>query len=287
MHAALKRSRAERIFARFPGAASGLQWLKRIVQSRLLPKSHAWVQVQSGLARQMWMRIRLPGEALLWRGEHEPLVQQALLAVIRPGDVVYDIGAHVGFLSLGVVQLTGTTGRVIAFDGDPENIQRLEENRSRNQLEDRLRIVHFAVWSRTDPAGISFRRGTVAKSQGGVQADGNRPVLAKGDIIQVPAITLDDFVSRTGPPPCLIKIDVEGGEYEVLCGATNLVTTSQPLLIVEIHHQQAALKIATWLAERSYQSEWRIPKEGFPQCLFAWPPGYDGKTWMQNIPDIG
>ena len=66
-------------------------------------------------------------------------------------------------------------GLVVAFDGDPENIARLQEHSARNGLESRLRVVHAAVWSRTAIDGIGFRRGATAKSQGGVQADGKRP----------------------------------------------------------------------------------------------------------------
>jgi hypothetical protein len=70
----------------------------------------------------MWMRLRLPGEALIWRGKHEPEVQNAIMAVVRQGDVVYDIGAHVGTMALGAALLVGDSGFVIAFDGDPREI---------------------------------------------------------------------------------------------------------------------------------------------------------------------
>ena len=103
--------------------------------------------------------------------------------------------------------------------------QRLRDYSVRNGLEGRLQVVHAAVWSRTASDGLSFRRGTTARSQGGIEADGNHPVLARGEIINVPAITLDDFVAAGGPPPQMVKIDVEGGEYEVLRGTTALFAT--------------------------------------------------------------
>lgn len=150
-------------------------------------------------------------------------MQNAILAGVRPGAVVYDKGVNVGIMALGAAQLVGNLGMVIAFDGDPENIERLREHSARNGLEDRLRVVHAAVWSRTATDGIGFRRGEPSRSQGGVEADGNRPVLGSGKVINVPAITLDDFVAAGEPPPHLLKIDVEGGEYEVLLGANTLL----------------------------------------------------------------
>jgi FkbM family methyltransferase len=98
----------------------------------------------------------------------------------------------VGTMALGSALLVGDQGLVVAFDGDPDNIARLKEHCARNGLENRVRVVHAAVWSRIAIDGIKFRRGTTARSQGGVQADGNRPVLANGEIINVPAVRLDE-----------------------------------------------------------------------------------------------
>jgi FkbM family methyltransferase len=227
------------------------------------------------------MQLRLPGEALIWRGKHEPEVQNAILAVVRPGAVVYDIGAHVGTMALGAALLVGDWGRVVAFDGDPENIARLREHTVRNGLGDRLRVVYAAVWSRTAIEGISFRRGATVRSQGGVEADGNRPVLASGQIINVAAVRLDDFVAAGETPPGLVKIDVEGGD-EVLLGGTKLFAKQRPLVIAEVHHQQAAEQITSWLSEYQYCAHWNVPKEQFPRHLFAWPTETDGEAWMRD-----
>jgi precorrin-6B methylase 2 len=54
-------------------------------------------------------------------------VQNAIQAVVRQGDVVYDIGAHVDTMALGAALLVVDLGLVVAFDGDPENIARLRE----------------------------------------------------------------------------------------------------------------------------------------------------------------
>jgi FkbM family methyltransferase len=259
----------------------GLDQLKRLIRRRL------WVQVQSGLSRGMWMHLSLPGEGGFWRGTHEPDVQNAILAAVRPGTVVYDIGAHIGSIALGAARLAGNSGRLVAFDGDPENIVRLRDNSSRNGFEDRLQVVHAAVWSSTSSDGISFRRGRTANTHGGVEADGNCPVLGSGEMINVPAITLDNFIATGGPLPQLIKIDVEGGEYEVLRGGASLFFHQRPLIIAEIHHQRAAEQISAWLDEYKYCSQWNIPKEGFPRRLFAWPTEYDGAAWMRAAAGTG
>jgi FkbM family methyltransferase len=283
MHARLKQSGAEGVLRRRFGMGRGLDWLKRLFGLHLLKTTQVWVQIQSGLSQGLWMQTRLPGEATHWRGEHEPEVQKAILAVVKPGDIVYDIGSHIGTIALGTARLVGSLGRVVAFDGDPENVERLRGNSARNGLDSQLHVLHAAVWSRSAVDGISFRRGTTHKSRGGVNDDGYQPVNGKGEIISVTAITLDDFVASGGPAPQLIKIDVEGGEYEVLRGGPTLFATLRPLVIIEIHHQQAAEQIASWLNEYRYKAQWNIPERKFPICLFAWPTEQDGDAWMRQL----
>lgn len=110
--------------------------------------------------------------------------------------------------------------------------------------------------------------------------DGQRAVLGSGQLIDVPAVTLDDFVANGGPAPQLVKIDVEGGEYEVLRGGDRLFSAQRPLIAVEIHHNQAADRIGAWLIEHQYSSRWITPVEKFPCCVFAWPETYKGSLWM-------
>jgi FkbM family methyltransferase len=257
------------LLRRSPQAQGAFNNAKLLLKRHIFPARLIWVQVRSGFAQGVWMHLRIPDETGLWNGAHEPEVQKALSTLVRPGDVVYDVGAHLGSMTLGMARLVGPTGRVVAFDGDPINVARLQETCSRNHLEQRLQVVHAAVWSRTAANGISFRKGTTETAHGGVEADGQRPVLGSGEMIQVPAVTLDDFVAAGAPPPQLIKIDVEGGEYEVLCGGAHLFAKQRPLIIVEVHHEQAAGQIQAWLEKFRYAAKWKIPKENFPRCLIA------------------
>ena len=240
---------------------------RRFVLTELSPL----VQVQSGLSRGMWIRVRLPEEASYWRGQRERALQDAISSFVREGSVVYDVGSHIGVVALGTARLAGKTGCVVAFDGDPDNAARLRENCLLNKLETRVRVVHAAVWSYTESNGIWFRRGATRRSHGGVEADGHHPVLAAGPVIKVPAITLDDFVRSEGPPPELVKIDVEGGEYEVLRGGEILFTERRPRIIVEVHHHDALEQILNWLERVRYCARWEIPEQEFPRVLFGWP----------------
>jgi FkbM family methyltransferase len=281
IHSVFKNTGVEKLLRRWPRAERGIEQVKRLI------RRDVWVQVQPGLSQGMWMQLRLPSEGVYWRGTHEPEVQNAISVAMRPGTVLYDVGAHLGSIALGSARVVGELGRVVAFDGDPENVLRLRENASRNGLEDRLQVVHAAVWSCTQRDGITFRRGRTVRSQGGVEVDGIRPVAGSGEVIHVLTVTLDEFVAAGGPVPHLVKIDVEGGENQVLRGGAKLFASERPLIIAEIHHQQAAEQVSGWLEEYSYGSEWKTPPEGFPRYLFAWPYGYDGAGWMRDCAGAG
>src|SRR5215510_3869186 len=108
----LKKSATQGRLRGWPVLAPLLNRTKILVQSAFLPKARAWIRIRSGLSKGMWMQICLPGEASLWNGNHEPEVQDAISAAIRPGAVFYDIGAHVGMMTLGAARLVGESGQV-------------------------------------------------------------------------------------------------------------------------------------------------------------------------------
>jgi FkbM family methyltransferase len=274
-----------RIVSQWPSLQRPLNSVKSILRRYILPKTRTWLQVQNGLTQGMWMRLNLPDDARYWRGEHEPEVGRALVAAVQPGHVVYDVGAHLGYFALGVARIVGKSGRVVAFDGDPDNASRVRENVVKNDLGESVQVCHAAVWSRAEPDKISFRRGIEPRAQGGVESDGCRPVLGNAELIEVPAITLDTFIARGAPPPDLIKIDVEGGEYEVLLGATQLFGRHRPLVVAEVHHPLAVQQIGRWLEQYRYCTRWN-GTEG-PRQLLAWPAEYDGEAWMQRLNEVG
>lgn len=246
--------------------------LLRWTRANLVPRSKVWVRVEHGLAEGLWMRLHLPEETFLWRGDHEPDVQALLAKFLRPGWVAYDVGSYVGFFALGMVRVVGREGRVFAFEPDPENANRIREHVAKNSLAAQIQVVEAGVWRATKESTISYRRGRQARSQGGVEADGLKPVLASGEHILVPSISLDKFIAHGNPAPQLMKIDVEGGETAVLAGAERLLSEHRPVIICEVHHAQAARWIEEWLPARGYRMDWMLPPEQFPRRLLAQAP---------------
>lgn len=253
-----------------PAGASPLRArLLRWTRSTLVPKSKVWVQVEHGLAEGLWMRLHLPDETFLWRGDHEPDVQALLTKFLKPGCIAYDVGSYVGFFTLAMAKVVGHEGHAFAFEPDPENAARIREHVAKNRLPAQIQVVEAAVWHAAAQSTVPYRRGRQARSQGGVEADGLMPVLASGEHILVPSTSLDEFIAGGNPPPQLIKIDVEGGETAVMVGAERLLAEQSPVIICEVHHAEAARWIEEWLPARGYRMDWVIPPEQFPRRLLA------------------
>lgn len=255
----------EHMLARLPGAVRVRQ-LKRLVAGRLFPPGMNWVQVQDGFGKGLWLEVDLITERSWCRGKHEPAIQQAVRQLTGPGTVFYDVGAHIGSYALPAAR---AGAQVIAFEPDPENASRLRAHVHRNQLQDGIQVVQAAVWSRHQ-GNISFRRG-LPRSQGGVSWQDHHPILASGEVIEVQVCSLDDFVRSGAPAPNIIKIDVEGAESEVLKGASDVLLTHRPALIVEVHTASELVLVKEILQGPVYDTTWDTPPEGFPLTCFAVP----------------
>jgi FkbM family methyltransferase len=228
-----------------------------------------WVKVQTGLAKGLWLRLKLQSEQKYWLGYHETEVQEALRTLLVPGTVAFDIGAHLGFFSMAMAKLLGSRGKIFAFEPDPESAERIQEHALRNNLTPRITLQREAVWAYSCPTGIPFKRGSIKRDHGGVCADGNMPPLGDGECISVTSVTLDGLVQKGYPAPDVIKVDVEGGECEVLKGGRELLSTAKITLICEIHSNEAVSWIIGWLRERGYALQWLTPNGILPSLVVA------------------
>ena len=168
--------------------------------------------------------IRVPlAEPRYLLGSYERSVQGVLVAHLRPGDVFWDVGAHVGFFTLLGSRLVGARGRVHAFEPLPRNRRRLEAaleaNRSTN-----VEVHELAVTSSTGEAPLRGHRSSAMWSLMDNRGTDER--------VTTPTTTLDDLRGSFEPPQ-VVKVDVEGVEYEVMRGGAQFLDEHRPLLVVE------------------------------------------------------
>ena len=180
---------------------------------------------------------------------------ELLSRIVGRGDIVFDVGANVGYYSLLCSQLVGSIGSVHAFEPIPENLNRIRSAVIRNRV-DNIVINHTAVGSSP---------GTMKLYVGGEEVGNSGwasivPSSRRPQSIEVGKIALDDYVqSRDIACVRLIKLDIEGAELSALLGMDRLLSQDDaPDLICEINPfllQRQGLELAgrdappgrTWL----------------------------------------
>ncbi len=168
-----------------------------------------------------------------WLGCYEVSKQQQLQRLVRPGDVVYDLGANAGYFSLMCSVLTGRDGRVVCFEPLPENILLLNRHLTMNGIRN-CTVVEAAV---TDHEGTGrFLVVEASRSQGRLENSGEHVL----NPLAVRIVSLDGMVTRGEvPPPAVIKCDVEGAEMDVLRGASTVLQTYHPAILLDRHCEES------------------------------------------------
>jgi FkbM family methyltransferase len=181
------------------------------------------------------LRINLGGSALNYlTGRAEPNVQDTLASVLHTGDVVYDVGANVGFFTMLCARLVGTEGRVYAFEPMPANAAALRHNVALNGFEN-VEVVEAAASDANGTATLLVSRWSAFHR---LEGEGFRsPSWQDETTLEVATVRLDEFAGGDGVrPPNLVKMDVEGAEPEVIRGLERLLTgDAKPLVLCELH----------------------------------------------------
>lgn len=219
----------------------------RRVLNLLVPKQRRVVTIASGAAKGLKMELRLREEKSYWLGTYELDIQCLLPEMIQSGNIVYDVGAHLGFFSLLAGKLVGQTGKVFAFEPNPENLNRLATNIGLNSIN----WINFVPKALSDHSGeMTF---SVSNSSMGQLVELETPTMRT---YRVTTTTLDELVfEEQYPVPDFIKIDVEGEEGKVLVGGRKLLKEFKPVIICELHGAEAASQVKAELFKVGYRLE--------------------------------
>jgi FkbM family methyltransferase len=169
---------------------------------------------------------------------------------------VLDIGAHHGLYTILASKCVGSTGKVIAFEPSPRERRLLARNLRLNFCSN-VSVESFALGSCHSKANLFLVQG------GDDGCNSLRPpgVTAATEAVSVDVISLDEYLLKSGINQIdFVKLDVEGGEREVLRGATGLINgLSRPVFLVEVQDIRTrpwgypAYEIVTILARARYQ----------------------------------
>jgi FkbM family methyltransferase len=219
--------------------------------NRAAPEGLSEVAIAVGEIEEMHMLLDLKSEKDYWLGTYEPELQAAISGLVKPGNIVYDIGANIGFITLLFAERIGTHGHVYAFEALPANVTRLIHNIKLNAFEEWITIIQAAVQDRSGKA--EFLVGP-SSGMGKVNGSAGRSSVDYVESIKVEGISIDDFIQDPKHLlPDIVKIDIEGGEILALPGMVKLLHNHQPTLLVELHGKEAAKVTWDLLRQQSYR----------------------------------
>lgn len=156
-------------------------------------------------------------------GSYEAQNLQLYKEAIRPGMTVIDIGAHIGLFTLAAARITGSRGKVIAFEPDEHNFNLLQQN-----------VAINGYWN------VECRKQAISSKTGFANFfpspfnTGDHRLLFKGatrNPINIETLSLDDFIEQTPMGIDVIKMDIQGAEAEAFKGMQHILESNPQIVL--------------------------------------------------------
>lgn len=160
--------------------------------------------------------------------------------LVRKADVIYDVGAHVGYYTLLSSELVGKNGLVVAFEPNPRNQVFLEKHLKLNYCHN-VKIIKACLGDKTETVAFS------------TEDDSTTGRIRNNGTLKVEMTKLDDLVEKNIiPPPDFMKIDVEGAEILVLEGSKHTIIDYHPKIFLSTHSAELHIQCLKFLKANKY-----------------------------------
>jgi FkbM family methyltransferase len=148
--------------------------------------------------------------------------------LVKPQDVVADVGANIG---LTTMLFSALARQVVSFEPSPSTYSLLRMNVEQNGLKN-VSLVNAGLGSKAERSTITF---STTNRSGGFVSDQVQP---RGGHVteQIEICRLDDIWSKHSPSLDFLKVDVEGFELSVLEGARSVIALCRPTVALELNH---------------------------------------------------
>src|SRR5919112_6440647 len=186
----------------------------------------------------------------------------------KEGDVVIDIGAHIGRYTIIGAKRVGTNGKVVAIEANPSNFEMLNRNIKLNKLTNIISLNN-AVYSKETKIKLYLPGEELGHTTyNTVMSD-----RAKNEdkFVEVNANTLDYFLQlKEITDVNWVKIDVEGAEFEVLKGANKILSDSKDIaLLIEVHGKNTYEPIIESLRSYNFKIDFEKTYENGEKHIIA------------------
>jgi FkbM family methyltransferase len=186
------------------------------------------------------------GKALALYGEFAESENRVMSAFLGAGEVAVDVGANIGTVTLALARTVGPAGRVVSLEPQRLVFQCLSANLALNGVTCVIALP-FAVGRTGGKIAVpALDLATEANFGGTRLGQGQETALM---------IALDSLTLKRCS---LIKLDVEGMEFEVLEGAAETIRRTQPVIYFEAKTGPGTERCIAWLLERGYRLWWHF-----------------------------
>lgn len=177
---------------------------------------------------------------------------------IKEGDYVVDAGAYIGTFAIYVAKIVGDKGRVIAFEPDKSNFNKLLKNIKLNDVNNII-AINKGLWNKNETLKFDRRK---SKSSMMVECMDNK---TQGEVVDYKFVKLDDELKKIGINKIdFIKMDIEGAEIEAVKGCRDILNNNNVNLAIASYHirngKMTCKKIADILNDVGYRSKTEFPK---------------------------
>lgn len=168
----------------------------------------------------------------------DPSLFRSAANLVRPNDVVWDIGANVGLFTFLAAARAGPMGRAFAFEPDTFLVDCLRKSALfQPPTSAPVTVIPTAI-----AAEISLRSFTIAsrsRASNAIVGYGQTQMGCPSECQTVVTLNLDWLVTKL-PPPNVVKCDVEGAESEVFTEQIKVLREIRPIIICEVAERAAA-----------------------------------------------
>jgi FkbM family methyltransferase len=188
---------------------------------------------------------------------------------VKPGDVVLDIGGHIGLYAVVFGKLVQPTGKVYSFEPTPDTNKILQKSVVLNKLQKVISVQGEAISKERGETVFYISENNADNSNSLVNY--KAPNSKSG--IKVPLISIDEFSAGLKKKINFIKIDVEGVELDAVIGARETMLRDRPVCILALHPHQVKSKGDTleqiWDVVTSYRYEVQYNGKKIDKAFFC------------------
>jgi len=223
-------------------------------------KLKTFLRLQLGIPNPLVVETILDRILVVRQGtvRHPPDFDDAwFLALAQYSKVILDIGANVGYTAL-LASLSPRLEAIVLVDANPNALAIAAENLIRNHLETKARFLCAFAGVSTQGGEVDFWTYDTAAAGSMYRSSFKR--IGASSFIKAPTVTIDWMCEKYRTVPDLVKLDIEGAEYQALLGGTQCAKHQSTRFLVEMHSNpdlsmlHNAERVLRWCRDVEYKA---------------------------------